>query len=261
MPLDTKLENKVYKEKVEDKKVEKRDSDVLKVKETNRKVVGEEKENGETMNSKLYKVQEQIKPKGLEGISEAQIEDHWKLYEAYVAQVNALDAELKKMRDDGLMDSPLYADRRRRYGFEFNGMVLHEYYFSTLTADAEKRKKPAKDSVLYRAIVSSWGSFDNWQRDFENAGKTRGIGWAILYADTETKRLFNHFIAEHEDGHIAGWAPILVMDVWEHAYMIDYKAGGRGKYIKAFTDNINWRKVEERYQAVFDGKIPSRISL
>lgn len=206
-----------------------------------------------------YKVVDSIKPKGLEGISGAQIDDHWKLYEAYVTQVNSLNAELAKMRADGQDGTPLYADRRRRYGFELNGMVLHEYYFSTLTADKEKTKEPEKSSPLYKAIERDFGSFEKWKTDFQNAGKTRGIGWAILYADTQNHRLSNHFIAEHEDGHIAGWTPVLVMDVWEHAYIIDYKAGGRAKYIAAFVDNIDWRKTETRYNDVLANKTPSRI--
>lgn len=206
-----------------------------------------------------YQVVQSIKPQGLEGISGAQIDDHWKLYEAYVTQVNSLSAELAKMRADGVADTPLYADRRRRYGFELNGMVLHEYYFSTLTADEEKTKEPEKDSPIYKAIERDFGSFENWKKDFQSAGKTRGIGWAILYADTQNHELSNHFIAEHEDGHIAGWTPVLVMDVWEHAYMIDYKAGGRAKYIAAFTNNIDWRKTEARYNDVLAGKTPSRV--
>lgn len=206
-----------------------------------------------------YKIQEQIKPKNLIGISEAQVSDHWKLYAAYVAQVNKLSLELLEMRAQGQIDTALYSDRRRRYGFELNGLVLHEYYFSALTSVAEKTALPTANSALYKAINSSWGSFEAWQHDFENAGKTRGIGWAILYADTVTKELSNHFIAEHENGHIAGWMPILVLDVWEHAYMIDYKAGGRSDYIDAFTKNIDWRKTEARYSSVLQDKIPTRI--
>lgn len=206
-----------------------------------------------------YKVIQEIKPSGLEGISDAQISDHWTLYQGYVMQVNKLSNQLMQLRNDGGTDLPIYSDRRRRYGFELNGMVLHEYYFSNLTADKDRRKFHDLASPLRQAFEQTWGSFENWKKDFQSAGKTRGIGWAILYADLHEKRLSNHFIAEHENGHIAGWSPILVLDVWEHAYMVDYRAGGRADYINAFFCNIDWQKVQERYLTLLKGKISSRV--
>lgn len=194
----------------------------------------------------MYSVKENLKPSGLNGISDEQINDHWKLYQGYVAQVNKLQEELKTLTPGSL----LYADRRRRYGFEYNGMVLHEYYFENLHANGA----PLADGSIKEALIKTWGSFENWKEDFINTGKTRGIGWAILYADTRggtspiTKQLTNHFVAEHQNGNIAGFKPILVMDVWEHAYMVDHKAGGRGNYITAFFNNINWNVVEKRFQ-------------
>jgi len=191
---------------------------------------------------KKYEVKQELKPSNLEGISNQQINDHWKLYEGYVKQVNMLNEELKNLK----VGSLLYADRRRRYGFEYNGMVLHEYYFGNLTPE----KKQFSDCPLKKAIEQTWGSFDAWKEDFIAAGKTRGIGWAILYCDPVTKRLTNHFIASHEVGHIAGFKPILVMDVWEHAYMVDHNADGRGSYTEAFMKNVDWQVVSERFDAV-----------
>ena len=190
-----------------------------------------------------YCVKEHLKPSGLVGISDEQINDHWKLYQGYVKQVNSLNQELKTLE----VGSLVYADRRRRYGFEYNGMVLHEYYFENLTL---QKKELADDSALKKAIIATWGSFDRWKVDFIAAGKTRGIGWAILYCDPTTKRLTNHFIAEHQNGNIAGYKPLLVMDVWEHAYMVDHSASGRGAYIDAFLQNINWEVVQKRFDQV-----------
>lgn len=203
----------------------------------------------------MYKVQDQLMPKNLIDISNSQIEDHWGLYKGYVNQVNKLNEELEFLRKDGKNDTLIYADRRRRYGFEYNGMVLHEYYFGNLAANADN----LTSGELYKAIQRAFGEYENWKLDFESAGKTRGIGWAILYADIQNGELTNHFIADHENGNIAGFAPILVMDVWEHAYMVDHKAAGRPNYIAAFMKNINWEKVEERYKNVCNNKVSMRF--
>lgn len=195
-------------------------------------------------NFKKYEVQEQLRPSGLNGISDGQINDHWGLYKGYVAQVNKLNDELSSLSSEGKADSLLYADRRRRYAFEYNGMVLHEYYFGNLTSNA----KVLGESEFKKALEKTWGSFDSWLQDFINTGKTRGIGWAILYLDPNSGQLLNVFVAEHQNGHISGFVPILVMDIWEHAYMVDHKAGGRGDYISAFIKNIDWDEVENRFK-------------
>lgn len=207
------------------------------------------KENEEKKGKQMFEyiVKNEIKPLGLVGISDDQINDHWKLYEGYVKQVNALNKELKEMAQAGKVDSLVYADRRRRYGFEYNGMILHEYYFENLKNN-NKKVTPAKPSGnLLGALESAWGSFDAWKQDFIATGKTRGIGWAILYLDTKNMQLTNHFIAEHQDGIISGFKPILVMDCWEHAYMVDQSATDRAKYIDAFLQNIDWEIVQNRF--------------
>jgi len=222
----------------------------LQAKETDFIYVGfEDEDRKESKENKkeigMYNVKENIKPSKLIGISDDQISDHWKLYEGYVKNVNKLNQELELLRKEGKADSLIYADRRRRYGFEYNGMVLHEYYFENLKPGVK-----LSGGTLKKAIEKTWGSFENWKQDFIAAGKTRGIGWVILYCDPTTKRLTNNFVAEHQNGNIAGYEPILVMDVWEHAYMVDHNAGGRGKYIESFLQNINWDIVEKRFVLV-----------
>lgn len=190
-----------------------------------------------------YTVQEQLKPSNLSGISQDQIDQHWKLYEGYVGQSNTLKQELESLRKDGKGDAAVYADRRRRFGFEFCGMVLHEYYFGNLKSGVSADKAEA----FKKAVAEKWGSFEAWQEDFVNTGKTRSIGWAICALDPLTGDLNNHFIQLHEEGNVPGYHPVLVMDVWEHAYMVDHKASGRGDYISAFFDNVNWDVVEGRF--------------
>ncbi|MFC1843021.1 superoxide dismutase [Candidatus Dependentiae bacterium] len=214
-----------------------------------REIIMEEKTPKEKERFEVYKeytVKEELKPWKLTGISDEQINDHWKLYQGYVKQVNMLNLELKKMALAGKVGTLDYADRRRRYGFEYNGMVLHEYYFGNLKS-GPKVLEGLLDGPLKKAIVNTWGSFDAWKEDFIATGKTRGIGWAILYQDPQNGRLTNNFIAEHQNGPIAGFKPLLVMDVWEHAYMVDHNAGGRGAYIDAFLQNIDWQVVESRF--------------
>ena len=107
-------------------------------------------------------------------------------------------------------------------------------------------------------LISTWGSIEAWKKDFIDTGKTRGIGWAILYIDPQSKALSNQFISNHEQGHVAGFQPLLVMDVWEHAYMVDHGATERASYIDAFLNNIDWNTVKKRFMAVKDGKISPR---
>jgi superoxide dismutase, Fe-Mn family len=203
-----------------------------------------------------YEVNSSLRPTGLTGISEEQIAQHWRLYEGYVAQVNALRKELQALRREGKSGGALYADRRRRFGFEYNGMVLHELYFGNLQA---KTHEPGATSALKKTLTGQFGSFDSFKEDFVAAGSTRSVGWAILALDPATGTLNNQFVELHEDGHIAGFVPILVMDVWEHAYMVDYGAGGRADYIKAFFGNVNWPVVEQRFADASAGRIPKRL--
>ena len=203
-----------------------------------------------------YEAKAALKPAGLAGISENQIAQHWKLYEGYVAQTNALRDELASLRKEGKGGTPIYADRRRRFGFEYNGMVLHEYYFGNLKAGVAE---PSDSSPLKKALAEQFGSFDAFKEDFTKTGASRSIGWAILYYDPATGTFNNHFVQLHEEGNVAGFVPVLVMDVWEHAYMVDYGAGGRPDYLKAFFGNVNWPAVEKRFAEAQEGKIPGRF--
>ena len=183
---------------------------------------------------------------GLNGISDKQLEEHFALYAGYVKQVNALNDELAKLRGEGKASgkNPEFAELTRRLGFEYDGMILHEYYFSNLRRGAEPQ--PAAGSALAAALIESFGSVDQWHGDFQAIGDMRGIGWVILFEDPVTERLTNHWVSLHQDGIPARCKPLLVMDVWEHAFMRDYKATERVKYVDAFLRNIDWSVVEQR---------------
>ncbi len=202
-----------------------------------------------------YEVNTALKPGGLSGISEEQVLQHWHLYEGYVSQVNALRGELATLRRENKISTPIYADRRRRLGFEYNGMVLHEYYFGNLKAGAAEIRGT---SALKKALTGEFGTFETFKQDFIAAGATRSVGWAILCLDPATGTLNTHFVQLHEDGNVSGFIPLLVMDVWEHAYMVDYGASGRDKYMRAFFQNVNWPIVEKRFTDATAGRTPAR---
>lgn len=184
---------------------------------------------------------------GLNGISDETLELHFKLYEGYVKETNNLTGKIWQFIQDGKVDSeemPAYSELTRRLGFEYNGMVLHEYYFENLK-NGGGAGEPERSSKFLTAAAASFGSYDIWKADFEGIGKMRGVGWAICYENPANNRLSNHWISLHETGNVAGFNPILVMDVWEHAYLLDFKTE-RPKYIEAFFSNIDWSAVDSR---------------
>ena len=140
--------------------------------------------------------------------------------------------------------SPALRELKRRFGFEYNGMVLHEYYFENMQKHGTG--DPGKNSALLTAAEESFGSYDVWKADFVATGKMRGVGWAATYQDPSNGAISNHWINLHETGNVAGYTPILIMDVWEHAFIKDYAPVDRPKYIEAFFSNIDWDAVSRR---------------
>jgi len=191
-----------------------------------------------------YKGQDFSQLKGLTGISDQQIEIHLGLYNGYVTNTNKLNEQIADLLSKKQGGTPEFAEQTRRLGFEYNGMILHEYYFSNLTANA--KAQPTSGGALEKALAQSFGDWDNFRANFVSVGSMRGVGWAILFQDPVTKGLSTHWVTLHQDGNPAGFKPILVMDVWEHAFLIDYKPAERGKYIEAFFSNVNWDVVEQR---------------
>ena len=178
---------------------------------------------------------------GMQGFSDTLLNNHFTLYQGYVTNCNKLIGLLAAMLEGGKVGTPEYAELKRRMGFEFNGMRLHEYYFGNLGS------KQAMDESgrLANKLVEDFGSYDDWEKDFKGTGMMRGIGWAILYQDNISGKLLNQWVNEHETGHLAGCAPVLVMDVFEHAFITDYGLKRAG-YIESFFSNISWNVVEGR---------------
>jgi Fe-Mn family superoxide dismutase len=187
---------------------------------------------------------------GLNGISDKTLEMHFKLYEGYVKETNKLTEKISEFLADGKVDQdemPAYSELTRRLGFEYNGMVLHEYYFGNMKRQGAG--DPDRNSAFFKAAEAGFGSYDTWKADFVGVGKMRGVGWAICYQNPANGRLSNHWITLHETGNVSGFVPVLVMDVWEHAFILDYKPADRPKYIEAFFSNIDWAAVEGRLKS------------
>ncbi|GAB4483528.1 MAG: Fe-Mn family superoxide dismutase [Thermodesulfovibrionales bacterium] len=181
---------------------------------------------------------------GMEGFSETLLKNHFTLYQGYVTNTNKVADTLAQMLADGKTATPEYAELKRRFGWEFNGMRLHEYYFENLGG----KGGPDKTGKLAKLIEKAFGGYDAWEKDFKATGAMRGIGWVVLYQDAPAERLFNVWVNEHDVAHFAGCSPLLIMDVFEHAFMIDYGLK-RADYIEAFFRNIDWNAVESRLGA------------
>jgi Fe-Mn family superoxide dismutase len=178
---------------------------------------------------------------GMEGFSETLLKNHFTLYQGYVTNTNKVLDTLDAMLKDGKTGAPEFAELKRRLGWEFNGMRLHEYYFENLGGKGGINK----GGRLSKRMTEDFGSYEAWEKDFKATGTMRGIGWVVLYQDVMNGRLINFWINEHDVSHPAGCSPILIMDVFEHAFMIDYGLK-RADYIEAFFKNINWNAAETR---------------
>jgi Fe-Mn family superoxide dismutase len=178
---------------------------------------------------------------GTPGLSETLLKNHFTLYQGYVTNTNKLADTLAAMLKDGKTGTPEYAELKRRFGWEFNGMRLHELYFENLGGKAPVDRA----GKFARKAAEAFMTYESWEQDFRATGAMRGIGWVVLYQDGMTGGLFNQWINEHDTGHFAGCTPVLVMDVFEHAFMIDYGLK-RADYIATFFKNIDWEAVERR---------------
>ncbi len=183
---------------------------------------------------------------GIPGLSDNLLKNHFALYKGYVDNTNRLIEELKTLFDNGESSTLKYGELQRRFGWEFNGMRLHEYYFENLT---KEERSLDENSDFYKKIIESYGSYENWQKFFKAVGTIRGIGWVVLYYDKIADKLFNVWIDEHSTGHFTGGSPLLVMDVFEHAYLLDYGIK-KADYIENFFKIIDWHIVLKRFNAV-----------
>lgn len=181
---------------------------------------------------------------GLEGFSDQLLKNHFTLYQGYVTNTNKLMAILGSLAVAEQTGTPEYAELKRRFGWEFNGMRLHELYFENMTRGGAPL---SRTSLLYEALVREFDGYESWEKEFKSLGLVRGIGWVVLYLDPGGNHLFNSWVNEHDVGHLTGGVPLLVMDVFEHAYLIDYGLK-RADYVAAFMKAIDWNVVAGRFE-------------
>lgn len=182
----------------------------------------------------------------LKGLSKEQIDIHLKLYEGYVKHTNLIMERIKALRESDSPDNLFTLNElRRRFSFEFDGMRMHEYYFEQFEDGAEA---PKTDAPLADAASEKYGSWDKFIDHIkkEVAG-TRGIGWIVVYFDPKGRTLHTTWVDDHQIGQLAGLPIILAIDLWEHAYMVDYKPSEKMSYIDAFFENLNWGVAESRF--------------
>ena len=186
---------------------------------------------------------------GLEGISDRTLETHFALYEGYVKETNNLTTRIRNFWRTVISiwkNSPVI--RSSSAGMALN-ITAWSCTNTILTISwRHGSRDPGARSPFRRAAEDSFGTYETWKVDFVGVGKMRGVGWVVCYFNPYTGRLTNHWITLHESGHIARFIPILVMDVWEHAFILDYKPSERASYIESFFANINWNTVEHRMQ-------------
>lgn len=183
----------------------------------------------------------------LEGISDASVKEHLGLYEGYVKNFNAISALLPEYAKDADKHAHALAELIRRRSFEFGGMRLHELYFSQFEGGAAPLPE---EGPLAEAFTKEYHRTEYLIEMLKAIGKMRGPGWAILYWDPEGGQFLTGFSGEQHQGHFATLPILLALDVWEHAYLLDYGAQGKGKYLDAFFNNLNWRVVENRFTAL-----------
>lgn len=189
----------------------------------------------------------------LAGISKKQVKVHLALYEGYVKQVNLIMEKLALVRGGTLeLDPFIVAELRRRFAFEFDGMRMHEYYFEQLQGGSCKVQE---DSALAKVATEKYGSTSlttggakGLEAHMRDVAGSRGIGWVVVYADPRASTLHTVFVNDHELGQLAGLPIILALDLWEHAYMVDYVPADKKNYIDAFFSNVNWDVVEKRFE-------------
>ncbi len=180
----------------------------------------------------------------LEGISDKEIKMHLGLYEGYVKHTNHLQEQINELAQ---LDKDKYAyaitELRRRLGFEFNGMRMHEYYFEQFEGGP---KAVNQESMIAQLVSIKYGSWEDFIQHFSEVGMSRGIGWTILYHDLEQSTVHTAWVSDHELGQLGGTSVVLAMDMWEHAFMVDYLPSEKKQYIEAFLKNINWEVVGDR---------------
>lgn len=180
---------------------------------------------------------------GINGLSERQMQEHYKLYEGYVKKVNEISEKLATV--DKASANATYSDLRALklgYAFALNAIKSHELFFGHISGKGGKPEGP-----MGKLIEEAYGSFDTWQEDMEKTG-IAARGWVWCAYDLDQKKIFNFLGDTHDTYPAWNCVPLVALDVYEHAYFIDYGVN-RADYIKAVFASLDWTFIEERLAA------------
>ncbi|NLO08346.1 MAG: superoxide dismutase [Clostridiales bacterium] len=176
-------------------------------------------------------------------VNREQFEAHIRLYEGYIKKINEIDGILRNnpRREEANATFSFYRECKRGETFALNGVILHELYFENMGGREETN---VRNPAVTGQLEMDFGSYSNWEEDFVATAKA-SRGWTVLCYDQRSYRLRNISLDAHDYGNIAYSAPILVLDVYEHAYFLQY-ADDKTEYINRFIENINWQIVGNR---------------
>lgn len=180
----------------------------------------------------------------LQGLSDAQLLAHFKLYEGYVKKINEIEEKLMTV-DKSLANYSFgeYSELKRREATAFNGTYLHELYFENM------KGSPTEASASLKATLEgSFGSLDEWEKDLRAAASSTP-GWVLLTFSRVDQKLHHYIMYEHHMNYPVHQVPLVALDCWEHAFMIDYGID-KASYLNAFVKVLDWDKVSERFVAV-----------
>lgn len=175
-------------------------------------------------------------------LSDGNIQNHFELYEGYVETFNRISAELDSADREANSNHSSFKNLKHDETYNLNGAYLHELYFSNI---GDPNSQITMDSLSYMRISRDFGSFDAWQKDFIACCQSSRCGWAITYLNTYTQTLMNCVIDLHSQNVPVGMYPVVVMDLWQHAYYKDYLKDSK-TYTNAMMKQFRWPVIEKR---------------
>lgn len=184
----------------------------------------------------------------LNGFSDNMLKQHFKLYHGYIDGLNTIDSKLEKCPP--MSGGAIYSDYRAldiARPFANNGVILHELYFSNLSC-----KKTCPSKLLIDYLSRDFGSYENYIADIKEAAKSTRSGWVITAYNSRDCKIHNYIIDLHDEHVPIGIIPILVLDMWEHAYTLDYGIDKKA-YVETFLKNLDWDVVECRLKKAIKG--------
>lgn len=188
----------------------------------------------------------------VEGISQNQLNQHLELYNGYVKKINDIETQILGMQPDLEKMNATYSPYRELHAeqtYALNGVILHEAYFENIGG---AKKKPIETEMVQKLFTQEFGSWDHYVNHLLAVGKSFR-GWAMTGYNMRDHRIHNYGLDLHNQGVPVNVIPLLVLDVYEHAYMIDFGTK-RGAYLTAFMNNVNWAVVEQRLRTmIFHG--------